>query len=52
MSKGSKQRPSQVPTKEVDNSWDNIFGKKDKPKEDCKKDCQNYSCKDNSEKNS
>jgi hypothetical protein len=28
MSKGSRQRPSQVPQAQVDANWDAIFGKK------------------------
>jgi hypothetical protein len=30
MSKGSRQRPSQVPQAQVDANWDAIFGKKKK----------------------
>lgn len=33
MSKGSNQRPSQVPKEEVAESWDRIFGKKKETKE-------------------
>ena len=29
--KGSKQRPKQVPDKQVEANWDKIFGKKKKP---------------------
>ena len=49
MSKGSKQRPSEVSRQEVEDNWDKIFGKKDKPKEDCKQDCQNCDKQDTSE---
>lgn len=33
MSKGSNQRPAQVPKEEVAESWDRIFGKKKETKE-------------------
>lgn len=35
MSKGSAQRPTQVPDKQVRDNWDRIFNK---PKKDSKKD--------------
>ncbi len=37
MSKGSSRRPQQVPTKQVDDNWDAIFGKKDEKKKAPKK---------------
>ena len=33
MSKGSRSRPLSVPTKQFDNNWEAIFGKKSEPKE-------------------
>lgn len=30
MGKGSNQRPRKVPTKQYDDNWDKIFGKKKK----------------------
>ena len=39
MSKGSRQRPREIPAEQFQNNWDLIFGKKDKekPKEDTEK---------------
>ena len=35
MSKGSRQRPREVPSEQFENNWDRIFGKKkDEPKRD------------------
>lgn len=51
MSKGSKQRPSEVSRQEVEDNWEKTFGKKDKSKEESKQDCKDSDIKDNSEKN-
>lgn len=40
MSKGSKQRPTQVSMQEAFNNWDRIFGKKKKEEpKDCGGEC-------------
>ena len=42
MSKGSKQRPLQVPKKQFDDNWDRIFGSNKKEKADALQAVQDF----------